>query len=154
MEKVQRTRLVTLLILGLVFGTGVVVGFAVDRTAGASPPAETASGTETPERDTRGREGGERTRRVPMWEQVGGLSQEQHASIDSIVDHHRAAMRSLQREFEAEYNPRYWAVIEETREAIKDVMSASQAETYDSLLTHFDSRRDRRTRERSDTTGR
>ncbi len=129
MEKNARTRLVTALVLGLVFASGALLGLAVDRSLEAEPP----DGTEVADE-------GERRRRVPMYEQVDP-SESQMISIDSIVEEHRARMGSLHAEFRSAYNPRYQALLEETREAIKGVFTPEQAVAYDSLLAERDRRR-------------
>lgn len=135
MEKAPRTRLITALLLAVVFGTGLVVGLAVDSNLVAGPVAEPAAEeVESSER-----------RRVPVYEQVGP-NETQMTSIDSIVREYRSGMKLLHREFREAYDPRYRALIEETREAIKSVFDPEQAMAYDSLLAEFDQRR----RERRD----
>lgn len=130
MDKAPRTRLITALLLGVVFGSGFVVGLAVDTNLLAGPVD--ASAAEDGESEAR--------RRVPMYEQVGP-NEAQKASIDSIVRVHRESMRNLHREFREAYNPRYQAVLEGTREAIKGVLTPEQAIAYDSLLAENDRRR-------------
>lgn len=122
-----RTRLLTAVLLAVVFGSGFTLGLAFDRTAVATP-AEDAEAVPTEER------------RTPMYEQVGP-SQDQSLLIDSIVVVHRRKMASLQEEFSATYNPRYEALIDSTREAIKDVFSEEQAAQYDSLIADYERRK-------------
>jgi cell division septation protein DedD len=129
MEKNARTRVVAALVLAVVFASGALLGLAIDR----SQDAERAERVEEADE-------GERRRRVPMYEQVGP-SESQMVSIDSIVEEHRARMSSLHAEFRSAYNPRYQALLEETREAIKGVFTPEQAMAYDSLLTARDRRR-------------
>jgi hypothetical protein len=129
MEKNARTRLTTALVLAVVFASGALLGLAVDRSLDAEP----AEGTQAAE-------DGERRRRVPIYEQVDP-SESQSISIDSIVQDHRARMNSLHAEFRSAYNPRYQALLEETREAIKGVFTPGQAMAYDSLLAEWDRRR-------------
>jgi hypothetical protein len=129
MEKHARTRLFTALVLAVVFASGALLGLAVDR----SMHADAAEGAEV--EDDR-----DRRRRVPMYEQVGP-SESQMIAIDSIVEEHRARMSSLHAEFRSAYNPRYQALLEETREAIKGVFTPVQAMAYDSLLAERDRRR-------------
>ena len=130
MESAPRMRLITALMLTVVFASGVVVGLAADSKLGAAP-SETA-------------EAGERAdaqpRRVPMYEQVGP-NESQMVLIDSIVRDYREAMSSLHRDFREAYNPRYQALIEETREAIKGVLDSAQVVAYDSLIAENDRRR-------------
>ncbi len=131
MDQRPRTRLVTAAMLAVVFASGLTIGFAVDRDlvagSGDEPAGEETEATEA--------------RRVPMWEQVGP-NEIQKASIDSIVRDHRGAMKSLHREFDDAYSPRYRALVAETREAIKSVFDLDQRMEYDSLLADWDRRRE------------
>ena len=61
--------------------------------------------------------------------------------IDSIVKEYRTQMDGLHTEFRSAYNPRYQALIQETREVIKTVFSEEQAAEYQALLADFDRRR-------------
>jgi hypothetical protein len=123
-------RLITALMLVVVFASGVIVGFAADTQL----DARHAEAVEADESGTR--EG----RRVPMYEQVGP-NESQMTSIDSIVRHHREAMGKLHRDFREAYTPRYEALIEETRVAIKGVLDPAQVMAYDSLIAERDQRR-------------
>ena len=130
-ENLQRTRLATVAILTLVFGTGVLMGLVLDRNLAAAPVsaavADTAAAAEEP-------------RRQYMFERVG-LSPDQRAVIDSIVVGHRARMSALRQQFSEEYDPQYRAIVEATRENIKGVMTPEQAAMYDSLTTARDRER-------------
>ncbi|MGD8320759.1 MAG: hypothetical protein PVJ02_09900 [Gemmatimonadota bacterium] len=134
MERLLRTRLLTALVLVVVFAAGVALGFAVDRTLGAEPVEEMAA---RPDSASSSRD------RQPMYEQVGP-TEEQKILIDSIVAQSREDMKQLHAEFRAAYNPRYQALVKETRDAIKAVLTPEQAKAYDSLLTEYDQRRARR----------
>ncbi len=125
-----KTRLLTALLLAVIFGSGFTLGLAFDRTAVANPAEAAEVATAEPEEE----------RRIPMYEQVGP-SPDQSVLIDSIVVEHRAKMESLQEQFRASYNPRYEALIDSTREAIKDVFSAEQAARYDSLIADYERRK-------------
>ena len=135
MENAPRTRLITALLLAVVFGSGLVVGLAVDSNLVAGPVEEPAA--EEAESNER--------RRTNLYDQVGP-NETQKTSIDSIVREHRESMKLLHREFREAYDPRYRDLLEETREAIKGVFDSEQALAYDSLLAEFDRRR----RERRD----
>ncbi len=131
MERVLRTRLFAGVVLAVVFGAGVLLGLAVDRSPG--PDAD------------RGR--GEETHRTPTYMKVDPTA-EQQSQIDSILRVHRAAMKSLHEEFRQAldqfrktYDPRYEALIKETREEIKGVLTPEQAAKYDSLLAENARRR-------------
>ncbi len=132
MGKAMKTRLATLGILVLVLAAGFLLGLAWERRLIASPPEAAApAGTED--------EDGKPKERTLIIDRVG-LSPEQRVLVDSIVEHHRELMTVLQ----ADYRPRYWALIDTTREAIKSVLDPAQAAMYDSLLAANDrKRRDR-----------
>ncbi len=125
MERVLRTRLFAGVVLAVVFGAGVLLGLALDQ-GGPGPTAD------------RGR--GDDSHRTPTYMQVHPTDQ-QKVLIDSIVRKDRAAMRALHEEFRAEYDPRYQALIKQTRDAIKGVLTPEQAAQYDSLLAENDRRR-------------
>ena len=142
MDKLLRTRLVTVLVLAAVFAAGLLVGFATDRSLVTTPVVDEAR-TEDEEQPTQ--------RRTAMYEQVGP-SEAQKIVIDSIVDEYRTAMRALHAEFRAAYDPRYEALLRETRAAIKGVFTPEQAHAYDSLIAERDSAaaaRDRQREQRS-----
>jgi len=134
MEHGSRTRLVTAAMLAAVFTSGVLLGLAGDGNLGAEPPDVTAANTDGEERS------GERRRRTRMYDQVGP-STGQKVFIDSIVKDHRARMHVLHEEFRSAYNPRYQALIQETRGAIMEVFSEEQAAEYQTLLDDFDRRK-------------
>lgn len=123
-----KTRLLTALLLAAIFGAGFTLGLAFDRTAVATP-AEDAEAVADEEEE-----------RTPMYEQVGPTDA-QSGLIDSIVVEHRAKMEALQEQFRDAYNPRYEALIDSTREAIKDVFTAEQAAQYDSLIADYERRK-------------
>lgn len=129
MDRLLRTRLTTALVLAAVFASGLMLGLAVDRSLVATP-AETAR----PERETPSGS------RRPMYEQVGP-SDAQKIVIDSIVREYRTAMKALHAEFRAAYDPRYGALVDETRSAIKGVLTPEQAHAYDSLVAERDRQR-------------
>lgn len=128
-ETLQRTRLATLAILVMVFGTGVLMGLVLDRSLTAAP-ADGSVAVDTVAAEE------ERPRRY-MFEEVD-LSPEQRAVVDSLAVRHRAAMSALRQQFSEEYDPQYRAIVVATREAIKDVMTPEQAAKYDSLTTARD----------------
>lgn len=133
MEHGSRTRLMTAMIIAVVFVAGLLVGLAADGTLDAQPPEAVVEVTESAEPE-------EPRRRTPMYEQVGP-SEAQMAQIEAIVSEHRARMDALHDEFRSAYNPRYRAVVEESREAILAVMTPEQADEYQVLLDDYDRRR-------------
>jgi len=118
MEHGSRTRLMTAAVLVVVFGAGIMLGVAVDGTLSASPTDSSVVAAERPEEETP-------RRRTPMYEQVGPDA-EQSALIDSIVLEYRAQMDELHDEFRGAYNPRYQALVSDTRETIMGVFSPEQ----------------------------
>ncbi|HSG06857.1 MAG TPA: hypothetical protein VLA36_00770 [Longimicrobiales bacterium] len=130
MERMLRTRLVTTLVLAVVFSAGLLVGVAADRFLAAS-----SAEAETPEDSNAAR-----ARRVPMYEQVGP-DEAQKILIDSIVGEYRSSMKSLHAEFRATYNPRYQSLVDSARASIKGVLTAEQAQAYDSLVADLERRR-------------
>lgn len=146
MERTQRTRLGAVTVLVVVFGSGFALGLALDRRLGAEPADAVADSAAVGSSDRRDGE-----RRPPMYRRVGELTEVQEARIDSIVRQHRGAMKELQREFRSAYDPRYWAIVERTREDIRSVMTPEQAVRYDSLVARYD---ERRRNDEDDTAGR
>lgn len=150
MENRQRTRFVSALILAVVFGAGVVVGMAFDRTATAAPAAETAEGTDEKEQSDR-----EDRDRRSLYERVGELSEEQSTRIDSVVEEFRAAGAAMREEQELEAEPwrerwsaRFDSLVQATRADIRAIMTAEQAERYDSLIADYEKRREEHRSER------
>ena len=134
MEHGSRTKLVTAVILAVVLGTGVMLGLVSDGSL-VGPPVEEATMNDA----DRGRVS-ERRRRTPMYEQVGP-TEAQGVLIDSILEGQRQHMRLLHDEFRASYDPRYQAVIQQTREAILEGFTSEQASEYRVLLQEFDESR-------------
>ena len=130
MARGASARLVSLGLLGLVLGTGFLMGIAWDRgeASAASPtPAESEDGQ--PERRTR------------VIDQVG-LADDQRADVDRIIEHYRVQMKALDAEFREAYRPRRGAVVRAARDSIRALLSPSQVMVYDSLLeARYGSRR-------------
>jgi len=142
MDKLLRTRLTTVVVLAMVFGAGLLLGLAADRSLVATSAGD---GARTDD------EGQTTGHQKAMYEQVGP-SETQKIVIDSIVQEYRTAMRALHAEFRAAYDPRYEALLVETRAAIKGVLTPEQVHAYDSLIAERDSLaadRDRQRAERS-----
>lgn len=138
MDKLLRIRLTTAAVLAAVFGAGLALGLAVDRWLVTTPPQD----------DARTEQAGQApSRRHAMYEQVNP-SEAQKVVIDSIMSESRTAMRALHAEFRAAYDPRYEALVKETRAAIKGVLTPEQAHAYDSLIAERDSLAAQRERER------
>ena len=146
MESGLKARLVTAVVLALVFGSGVTAGLAWDRTPDAARTSEPgAVERQGGERDVRERgDRSDRSRRPLLVEQVG-LTVEQKARVDEIVEDSRKRMRSL----EKDTRPQYRAIIEETRTAIKEVLTSEQRAEYETLLAERDREREEHRRGRS-----
>ena len=134
-ESALKAKMVAATALILLFGSGVVVGFALDQTANANTLEEVRG-------DTRGEREGRRRRLIV--DNVG-LSTVQKAAVDSLVSFHRQRMSDLDREF----RPRYRTVIADLREEIKLVLTDDQRATYDVLLAEHDAERTARRRNNS-----
>lgn len=128
MEHGSRTRLVTAVMLAVVFASGVLLGVAGD---GNLVAAESEG------------------KKQRMYEQVGPTN-DQMVFIDSIVKDHRARMDALHEEFRRAYYPIYRELIEDTRGAIMEVFSDEQAAEYEVLLDDFDQRKAAERKEKED----
>jgi Spy/CpxP family protein refolding chaperone len=130
MERESRARLLSAALIAAVFGSGLLLGVAMDRNVAATRVAQAAEA------------GGEqeRPRRTPMWEQIGP-AEDQRVRIDSVLKAHRRRMNVLDEEFRQAYNPRYDAILHDTREGIKEAFTPEQAAEYQALLDEFDRRR-------------
>lgn len=138
MQRALRTRLASLAVLLVVLGAGVVLGVAWERRGRA--PASEAAVAEDDGGDRDRKRDGDRERRRLIVERVG-LSPAQQTRVDSIIEIHRDRMRSLRREFREEYDPRYWSLVQDTRDALRSVLDSAQQARYDSLLAEHDRRR-------------
>ena len=121
-----------MLLLGVIFAAGAVVGVAVDRldlfTGGAATdePADTAT-SESEESD------GERRGRQTTIEAFAdelGLTADQRTQIEAYLDHFRGGARMLQQEV----RPRYRALMDSVRTEIESVLTDEQVEGYRELL--------------------
>ena len=151
-EKLQRVRVATVAILALVLSAGFLLGVVWDQRLDAQPGSAT-EGNSVPTR-TRTRGG----RRAAMYVRVTpALSAEQLAAAEVIVARRREAAQALMKEarvdslyvamksaeqvFKDVYNPRFTALMEGSRDAIRLVMTPAQVAHYDSLLADSDRRR-------------
>ena len=151
-EGFQRTRLVSVAILGLVLVAGFLLGMAWDRRLGAAPAPQAAARESEPERGD-----GDRGRRMSFYRVQPPLSEEQLAQAEAITARRRQAARDLfeepaidslydamkvaEKDFEAVYDPRFRALVDSSRAAIKQLMTPEQATHYDSILAQGDRRR-------------
>lgn len=150
-ERVQKVRLASLGILLLVLGAGFLMGAAWDRRLAAEVPPGAAA-------DSASATSGERGRRRSMYYQVTpALTPEQLRAAEAITAHRRAlaqalfeeplvdslydAMKAAEQAFKDVYDPRFRSLVDSSRSAIKEVMTAEQSRYYDSLLAESDRRR-------------
>ncbi len=132
MEHGSRTRLLTALVLAVVFGAGVLLGLAAD----SSLRAETA---EVVAAETSGEAEPERRRRALTYPEVDPTP-EQQTRIDAIVSEHRERTNALDKENRVALRGGFRAILLETREAIKGVFTPEQAAEYQRLLDERDAR--------------
>jgi hypothetical protein len=134
MENGSRTRLVTVMIIAVIFSTGLVVGLAADSSLQATPIDDVvAESTDENAEEAR-------PRRTPMYERVGPTA-EQSVVISEVLKANGQRMKALHEEFDSAYQPRYRALIQETRRSILGVFTLEQAVEYQELLDAFDQRR-------------
>ena len=117
LREVSKVKVIASVALTLLFGSGIVVGMAWERTVSASTP-EDVSG------ETRSERSGER--RHMIVEEVS-LTASQKTSIDSLVSFYRDRMSELGQEFRS----RYRAEIVDLREEIKEVLTEDQLQMYE-----------------------
>ena len=136
MERGSRTKLVTAVVLALVFAAGLLVGYAADGAGGveaAVVPTEGSDSTVTPP-----------PHRRPVYEQLHPTP-EQTERIDSILLDHRQEMVAIHDELKTArdtYQTKYDALIQDTREAIAGVFPPEEAARYRVLLAEFDKARE------------
>lgn len=140
MNAVRRARLVSVVVLATVFGSGIVVGFALDRRM-ASARAENAEKArlQSDVAATAGADGGDERPRRYLFDRVDPTP-EQRVRIDSIVAAYQSDLREFHQESRRFYDEGTRALVLETREAIKGVLDPGQAARYDSLATARDRR--------------
>lgn len=135
MERLTRTRLITVLLLSVVFGSGVMLGLAADSSLIAEQPpvpeavGPGASAPAAPEAERR-----------YIYHEVGP-NELQLARIDSVVAEHRARRDALDEETKARYDEARRRILLDTREGIKAVLTPEQVAEYERLLGEWESRR-------------
>ena len=116
-------------VLTVVFGAGTALGFAIDRdrARAAIEPSETSQSV------TR-----ERAEPANDWiiDHLD-LTADQRRRVDSVVEHYRAHMSELQRE----YRPQYRAIVDSTHRALRALLSQEQRGGYESLEAAAERRR-------------
>ncbi len=139
MEHGSRTRLLSAVLIAVVFGAGVLIGFAADSNLGAEQPEPVAEAVvEEPEGEER---------RSSLYSQLGP-SPEQQAVIDSIIGVHRERTNALDKETRRTYRQDFREILLETRQAIKEVFPPAQGEEYQRLLDEYDAQQEAEREER------
>jgi Spy/CpxP family protein refolding chaperone len=148
MERSARTRLSTALVLAVVFGAGIVLGLAWQhgRTPAQATVARADSSRMSQSSDSAGRR-----RRQQFYGELEA-TEAQQVRLDSILKQDHDSMRVLTRDFhqdydpvsdslrhqyEQKYMPRYHAIVNRTRTAIRAVLTPDQLPKYDSLLAKW-----------------
>ena len=135
MERLTRTRLITVLLLTVVFGSGVLLGLAADSSLVAEQPsASGATGSEV------SAPAAPEVERRYIYQEVGP-NEMQLARIDSVVAKHRARRDALDAETKARYDEARRRILLDTREGIMAVLTPEQAAEYERLLGEWESRR-------------
>ncbi len=122
MASLGKARFVSFALLLLTFAAGVLAGVAWWGNRADPPPVAEEGGE-----GQRGREG----RRLVIDEV--GLEPAKRAEVDEIVQHYRAAMRELNEEIDAEFEPRRRGLVRATLDSIRSVLAPEQLAAYDSL---------------------
>lgn len=142
MEQEAKTRLATVVVLAVVFGSGVLLGLAADSSLNAeSPPSVVEITPGTPEAGSEEpvaepAEGGRRY----IYHQVDP-NEAQLARIDSIVAEWRVRREAFDEESTARWEAGRREFVLEARNAIKAVLSPEQAAAYQKLLDEWEAER-------------
>ena len=120
----SRTRVA--LLLAITFVAGMAAGVAADRQLRPEPDDETSK--QVREDDRKDRRGGRTT--IERFADELGLTEEQRARIDPILEDAREGMSEL---FEP-VRPAYRALVDSTRARIEAVLTPEQVTQYRSLL--------------------
>lgn len=123
MEQGSRTKIVAALVLALVFGSGLLLGFAAQGGPAVAMTVESSDG-EAPTT--------ERRRRPPVYESMNPTP-DQRVLMDSIMVAHRDRMNLLHEEFnvaQQAYQTSYDALIRQTRDAITAVFPEDRRAEY------------------------
>ena len=130
MSHESRTRLLTAVILVAVFGSGALLGAALDNRLGAEEPADPVVVTET---EAEGAEEEAAPERGPTYMEVEP-NEEQLALIQEIVAEYRTRVNELDEEARSQYRADFRVIRDAAREAIKGVLTPEQAALYQELL--------------------
>ncbi len=121
-----------MLLLGVIFAAGAVVGVAVDRLDLFAGVAAVDEPTDTTDSESEDRDGERRGRQttIEAFADELGLTADQRTQIEAYLDHFRGGARMLQQEV----RPRYRALMDSVRTEIESVLTDEQVEGYRELL--------------------
>lgn len=142
MNAVRRARLLSVVVLAVVFGSGILVGFALDRRLDMAE-AQRLSDSRLASDEAEAGDDDDRSEqpRRYLYERVDPTDA-QRVRIDSIVAAYQSDVRKFHRESRQFYDDGMRGLVLETREAIKGVLDPDQAARYDSLAADRDRRND------------
>jgi hypothetical protein len=140
MEQGSRTRLATVLILVLVFGSGVLLGLAADSSLSAEAPSDVVSAAGDPPEDAAEEPAEPETERRYIYDEVDP-NEEQLARIQVIVAEWRARREAFDEDSRTQWEQGRREFVIETRNAIKAVLSPEQAAEYQRLLDEWEAER-------------
>lgn len=130
----SRTRLLTVVVLVVVFGSGVLLGAVLDTRLGAEEPTDTVVAVGNAQGESADEDP---PRRVPTYMQVEP-NEEQLERINQIVAEYRARVNVLDEENRKRYRADFQVIRDDARDAIKGVLSSEQAAQYQQLLDERD----------------
>jgi len=140
MGKGSRTRLATVLILVLVFGSGVLLGLAADSSLSAEAPSESTSIASEPVQGSEEEPAEPETERRYIYHEVDP-NEEQLARIQTIVAEWRARREAFDEDSRTQWEQGRREFVLETRNAIKAALSPEQAAEYQRLLDEWEAER-------------
>lgn len=128
-----RVRIAAVGTLVMVFGAGLVMGLALDRSVAQAAPEEPAATGSEPDSDP---EEERNQRRGWIIERVD-LSEAQRGEVDAVLEQFRERISRLAED----HQTRYWATVDSTRDVLRAILDEDQRAMYDSLLAESDRRR-------------
>jgi Spy/CpxP family protein refolding chaperone len=152
MEQSARTRLVTVVILAVVFGSGVMLGLAADSGLSAAPTSEAGTAVSADERAVEGGaatdadaeasddDGDAPAARRYTYHEVEP-NEEQLARIEVIVAEWRADREAFDADSRSRWEEGRRELVLATREQIKAVLTPEQAAEYQRLLDEWEAER-------------
>ena len=139
MEHGSRTRLLSAVVVAVVFAAGVLVGFAADSSLNAqaaAPETESTAVVETPESEAEAEQ-----LRGTRFTRPLNPTPAQFDAIDAIIAVHRERTNALDEEIKALFRERFREeILLQTRAEIKALFSAEKAAEYQRLLDEWDAR--------------